>query len=149
MHYAMRIGSLLALTLVVCVCCFGQEHRQKGKKPEVAEAVMPVPGSLPRASKTTGIVIVEVKINNKGSVISTRAVSGKYPLTSLSRQTARRWKFVPLTGSTARLTFVYHPTSKDTAGDQVYPVFVLPYRVEVFQISPDNKSVGLDRPQLR
>jgi protein TonB len=55
------------------------------------------PTTPPRAKEAsvTGVVIVEVTVNEEGDVIAARAISGPALLRDAAVSAARRWKFTP------------------------------------------------------
>jgi TonB family protein len=105
------------------------------ERPAVASAVAPPYPVLAVASNTSGTVAVEVKVNASGEVISVRSVGGHPLLRQQAENTARRWRFIPAVNNSsvraATLTFVFRIMLKETAADDLTPVFTPPYQIEV------------------
>lgn len=102
--------------------------------PAVASAVAPPYRVLAVASNTSGTVAVDVKVNASGDVISARSVGGNPLLRQQAENTARRWRFVRANNGSVRaatLTFVFRIMLKETAADDLTPVFTPPYKIEV------------------
>lgn len=103
---------------------------------KVVSAVAPVFPPIVVASNTSGNVVVEVKIDRAGHVLSTRVIDGHPLLRQIQsiEDTALRWRFIPATEDTprtVRLTFAFQITPKGTPANELTPVFIPPYRVEV------------------
>jgi TonB family protein len=78
--------------------------------PAVVSAAAPVYSMMAFQMKAHGDVIVEIKIDSKGDVVSAAVVQGHELLRAPSVQAARRWKFQPSEGSdirVVRLTFSF------------------------------------------
>lgn len=105
------------------------------ERPAVASAVAPAYPVLAVASNTSGTVQVEVKVNTAGEVISAQSVDGHPLLRQQAENTARRWRFIAAANDTrerpATLTFVFRIMSKETAVDDLTPVFTPAYQIEV------------------
>jgi len=66
------------------------------EQPTVVAAVAPILPPIARQARVESDVKVEVKIDEKGNVQSTKVISG-HPLVSKSSETAaKKWKFSPL-----------------------------------------------------
>jgi TonB family protein len=103
--------------------------------PEVVKAVIPIYPDVARAARLSGTVVVEVKINPDGSVASTRSVSGDELLYKATAISARRWIFTPADKQTkvrdANLTFIYKLMPVSTPVEELFPIFMPPYQVEI------------------
>jgi protein TonB len=64
---------------------------------EVVRRVEPIYPQAARSAHITGTVTVEIGINEQGSVISVRAVSGPGMLAGAAESAARGFKFKPIT----------------------------------------------------
>jgi TonB family protein len=118
------------------------------EQPAVVSAVAPAYPTLAVASNTSGAVEVEVQVNAAGEVTSARSVNGHPLLRQKAENTARRWLFIAAQGASARtvtLTFVFSIVPKETAADDLTPVFIPPYRVEV-RHRPFEPVVDADPP---
>jgi TonB family protein len=83
------------------------------------------------ATRASGVVTLEVRIDDQGKVITAAAKGGHPLLQSSSVAAARRWEFAASAGKKERsvtLTFVFNPNfvEKDAG-----PSFVSPYQVEI------------------
>jgi hypothetical protein len=83
----------------------------------------------------SGTSIIEVKINSRGVVTAARSIDGNKDLNESAAISARRWVFNQVnedTGErTAKLTFVFRIMPKDTTTDDLAPIFMPPYQIEV------------------
>ena len=104
---------------------------------KVIAAVAPIFPPVVVASNTSGSVVMEVKIDPAGEVTSVNIVDGHPLLRRIKslESTARRWRFTPEAGDkvlrTVRLTFTFRIVPKGTPADELTPVFMPPYQVEV------------------
>jgi TonB family protein len=103
--------------------------------PVVVAAVAPVYPPIAAAAIASGEVVVEVKIDGKGTVTSARAISGHPLLHAVSVAAARRWKFGGTTEtqnqSSARLTFAFSNTDDDASESDRTAIFFPPYKVQI------------------
>jgi len=102
--------------------------------PELMKAVAPVYPLVAIAAGVSGSVVVQVQVDRQGNVTSTRTIDGPKLLRTAAEHTARRWLFSatdePATRE-ARLVFSFKLVPKDTAVDELSPIFMPPYQVEV------------------
>ncbi len=114
---------------------FDAKPTKASDSPTVVAAAAPVYSMMAFQMKAHGDVIVEIKINSTGDVVSAAMVQGHELLRAPSVQAARRWKFEPAEGldnRVVKLTFsfkAFYKGSKPEAEDT--PVFYPPYKVEV------------------
>jgi TonB family protein len=136
----MRKSYYVASTLIIIASAavalaMRPESSSTEQHPAVASAVAPAYPVLAVASNTSGTVEVEVKVSASGEVISARSVNGHPLLRQKAEDTARRWRFIPAVNDAsvrpATLTFVFRIMPKETAGDDLTPMFTPPYQVEV------------------
>jgi len=102
--------------------------------PVVVAAVAPVYPPIAAAAIASGEVVVEVKIDGKGTVTSARAISGHPLLQAVSVAAARRWKFGSTTeaqNQSARLTFAFSNADDEASESDRTPIFFPPYKVQV------------------
>jgi hypothetical protein len=122
----------------------GHVNAQVGEdQPVVVLAIVPNYSPLALSTQSSGEVLIEVRIDSKGSVTDARGISGKPILIGVSKYVARRWKFALSDNAgvrTARLTFVYRLVPKGTPLEDLLPVFKPPYRVEIAHVIPDPVS---------
>jgi len=125
---------LLWLALIFTGACVNASA-QTNDGPVVLKAVAPVFPAIAVSARATGDVIVNVKIDAKGQVISAQAVDGHALLKAVSVSTARRWKFVPVNEAnlerTAQLTFTFLEDNADLREEDRTAVFLPPYKVQV------------------
>jgi len=144
MTYRSRSLILILLLLTAGRLALGQKTLKPSEDlPDVVVAVAPTYFPLALSSHTSGEVVIEVKIDSLGVVISADAISGNPVLVGGSRQVARRWKFVAISDQkrirVARLTFVFRLVAKDTSIDELFPIFKPPYRVEIAHITSEER----------
>lgn len=142
--------SRICKTVLVCFAiglyatsCGHVNAQVREDQPVVVLAVVPNYSPLALSTQSSGEVLIEVRIDSKGSVTDARGISGKPILIGVSKYVARRWKFVPSENSTvrtARLTFVYRLVPKRTPMEELLPVFKPPYRVEIAHVIPERVS---------
>lgn len=108
---------------------------QSMESPKVVAAVAPLYPPIAVAARAISDVIVDVKVDAAGNVTSAEAVSGHPLLQQAAKVAARRWRFESSEAKssvrTARLTFVFRITEKDSPEAEITPMFLPPYRVEV------------------
>ena len=140
----MKSPRFIALFLLLSVSLFAQHTVAKSdgpkssidEQPAVVSAVAPYFPPIALAAHATGKVIIEVKINAKGVVATTKAVSGHPLLQKACENTAKRWRFAESKDSqsvrTARLTFIFsYLENKPTEGEHDLITFTPPYQVEL------------------
>ena len=81
------------------------------EQPTVVAAVAPILPPIARQARVESDVKVEVKIDGKGDVQSTRVISGHPLVSKVSETAAKKWKFSPLGQETSirtvQLTFSF------------------------------------------
>lgn len=94
------------------------------------------------ASRAEGVVVVEVKVDEKGQAAGARAVSGNALLQQAAVDAAERWRFNPEAGAaerTARLSFLFQTVPVDCKQKQrpaaPAPDFFSPYQVRVRRLA--------------
>ena len=119
-----------------------QSDSKTKDQPALVSAVGPTYPNIASFLNARGEVIVEVKIDPQGKVISASTISGNEYLRKSSETAAAKWQFVAAKEGTkertARLTFAYRPAETDEPGrtqGEVTTVFMPPYRVEVIRHS--------------
>jgi TonB family protein len=109
--------------------------KQTEEPPTVVAAVPPVYPGIAVQAHASGEVIVEVKIDKSGDVLSVRGEKGHPLLQGPCFVAARRWKFAPAKDGTdertARLTFVFVPPDREVPPSDSLVVFYPPYKVQV------------------
>ena len=100
------------------------------ENPEVTKSVAPTYPAIAIMARASGVVKLEVRIDDKGKVITAAAKSGHPLLQWSSVAAARRWEFAASAKKerSVSLIFVFNPNhvEKDAG-----PSFVSPYQVEI------------------
>ena len=89
---------------------------------------------IARSANYSGEVVVEVKINSRGEVESTKVLSGHPLLQGAGKEAAKKWKFVSTTekqSRVAQLTFAFRRVESGKSVPQFTMSFLPPYKVEV------------------
>ncbi len=136
---ALLVMLSIAISLLTIPTFVARSQPKIIEQPKVVSAAAPVFPLIALAARALGEVVVEVKIDSTGNVISTHA-DGHPLLRKASENAARRWKFAVAEGSSAartvRLTFVFRESEKKLPESEITPVFVPPYKVEVTHNTP-------------
>jgi len=127
--------SCAALILVGSISFARSVSYSLNELPTVVAAVAPILPPIARQARVEGDVKVEVKIDENGSVQSTKVMSG-HPLVSKASETAaKKWKFSSLGHEpsirTVQLTFGFDCVDKDKLAPDSTIIFIPPYQVEV------------------
>jgi len=94
--------------------------------------VAPVYPPIALTANTSGDVQVAATIDKTGSVTNADFVSGNPLLHKAAVEAAKRWKFEkPNETAKVQLTFSFRMISKDTLAEDMTPVFMPPYHLEV------------------
>ena len=114
-----------------------QTPNQLSQSPMVTKAVAPSTyPAIARAAHAAGNVIIEVKINPKGGVVSAKAIQGHALLTSVAVTAARLWQFAALTEGSAersvKLTFNFQVAAKT---EEAQIAFNPPYEI-TYAVAP-------------
>ena len=125
----------MALKLALCIFwalpCLAQ----------VEQAVAPGYPPLAVAGRVGGSVAVDVRVSERGVVISATVAEGDALLRQASLDAARLWQFKPQPSShPARLIFSYKLMPKNTPEAELGAIFKPPYWVEVRKVSPEPVS---------
>ncbi len=119
---------------------YHQASRERG--PAVLFAVAPVYPDVAATLPEGGEAVIEVTINAHGSVITAKLVWGDPVLHDPSLKAAKRWVF-DTSGEKerkAKLTFSYRVVSNEATLDEMTPVFLPPFHVEVRRKSGANSN---------
>ena len=140
---------LLLFTLSIKVVA-----QNEAAKLQVVQAVSPVYPNVAVAARANGNVIVEVNIDSHGKVTSTRIVEGIRLLGAAAEKSARRWVFTPAMEQTetrtALLAFAFKLLPEDASADEVLPIFMPPYHIEIRRAAPkvvDTRNVDPPLPK--
>ncbi|HEX8708292.1 MAG TPA: energy transducer TonB [Pyrinomonadaceae bacterium] len=103
-------------------------------QPAVIKAVAPTYPHIAAAKEIAGKVVVEAHINSEGVVSYTRSIDGPIVLRQTAEEAARKWLFAGdehRSPSVIQLIFIFNIVSKNTASDELPPIFMPPHSVEV------------------
>jgi len=143
---AMVITLVMALAPATFVAKVPREDQ-----PLVVQAVAPAYPPIAATAGAAGTVVIEVRLKADGSVSSARVVNGIGVLAAAATNSARRWTFVGTDEQNnprvVRLMFVFRIMPRDTPKDELLPIFMPPYKVEVRATVPKAvDSVNRDSP---
>jgi TonB family protein len=130
---------LITLTLALILSLLVPRHVfgsfQTSELPSVLMAVAPPYPAVAATARLSGTVILEVKINSEGKVTSVNLVEGNPSLGRAAEVFARRWVFSSASNFSAtrstRLTFDFKLMPNETPVEEMQPIFMPPYKVEV------------------
>lgn len=150
------LSGIAATTIIIISAVMGLA-RPSTEQLTVASAVAPAYPLMAVASNTSGKVVVEAQVNATGKVTSARAINGHPLLSQAAENAARHWRFTPAASDagtrTVVLIFVFRIMPKGTAIDELTPVFMPPYQVEVrhrpFEPVVDSDPPSYVRPTRR
>ncbi len=98
----------------------------------VLSAVAPVYPPIALTANTSGDVQIAVTIAKSGSVTNADFITGSPLLRKAAVEAAKRWKLEKLKEeASAQLTFSFRMVPKDTSAEDMTPVFMPPYHLEV------------------
>lgn len=125
----------LAILVVVLSATGTLAQANNSENPMVVAAVAPVYPAAALAMNLEGSFQVDVKIDRKGKVVSSKAVEGTHRLMQKAIELAAdQWLFVADEDAPkrrhARLTFIFRRTP-DARSTESTPVFYPPYKIEV------------------
>ncbi len=133
-HLSLRLFCVAALIINLeslgAAAFVGQERQP----PQVITAIMPKYPIIAVAERASGVVIIDVKLNEEGKVVEAITASGHNLLVAAAKEAALKWIFNPTKKSgkprSVRLTFIFHNPSYTPP--QEAPEYVCPYIMEVF-----------------
>ena len=131
----MRIIASISLVLLVAIATYSQDA--KPQQPEVLTAVAPTFPPILVAANISGRSTLEVTLDSKGEVTSTKIIEG-HPLinqmTRLFDETLSKWRFSTTNEEgkrrTARIAFVFTIVPERTPDADLTTIF-RPYEVEI------------------
>lgn len=107
----------------------------RSQEPRVVRASSAVFPLIAAVAEESGTVVVEVKIKPDGTVAEANVVDGHRLFLVAAEASSRRWVFNSVTESnvfrTARLTFDFKLIRKESRTEELLPVFIPPYGVEI------------------
>jgi TonB family protein len=106
------------------------------------KAVAPVYPLVATAAGVSGLVIVEVQVDQQGVVTSVRTVDGPKLLRGAAEKCASRWLFAApadksLGTRVVHLSFLFTLVRGDPLSEELVPIFIPPYHVEVKGTKPN------------
>jgi len=135
--------SLLIITLLpMNAVVLSKVQAPPSQSISVMQAVPPRYPLVAAAANVSGTVTVEVQVSARGDVMSSRAIDGNKFLRTSAENAARRWLFAPIDERAnvrvACLTFVFTIMPRDTLPDELLPIFIPPYQIEIRQTLPES-----------
>lgn len=98
----------------------------------VRSAVAPIYPPLALTANASGNTEVTVMVNEAGDVTDAAFVNGNQLLHKAAIDAAKRWKFHGVNRETkVQLTFVFRMMPKNASPEDMTPVFMPPYKLEV------------------
>jgi TonB family protein len=138
--------SLVLLLMGVAVTIRAQQSSPQ--QPSVVQAVAPVYPPIAASAGASGKVVIEAQVDSRGIVTSVRTLEGLKLLGKAAEDSARRWVFAPTSEHASIrvvcLTFTFKLMPDDVAPDELLPIFMPPYHVEVRRTVPrvvDNPNI--------
>lgn len=106
-----RTRTLIAIgLLVLTVSCSSAQQEQAVNDQDISVSSfeeMHYP-ALARAARRESIVVVQLKLNNDGKVLTARAISGSKMLVPDTLSNIRKWRFHPNSNKTAVVIYEFH-----------------------------------------
>ena len=126
------------------------DHAQS-QEPMVVRASSAVFPLIAALAEESGTVVVEVKIKPDGTVAEANVVDGHRLFLVAAKASSRQWVFNSVTGPnvfrTARLTFDFKLIRRESRPEELSPVFIPPYAVEIRATVPaDDLTKSEDPP---
>ncbi len=125
-------------TFTLIVFCFAGTSFAQEKLPKVIKYLAPQYPAAARATGTTGEVVVAVKIDKDGKVISSKSESGHPLLRAISEKIAKEWLFTKseLSERELKISFLYsikvNDNRKNNYKESIQKIrFRKPYRLEI------------------
>jgi hypothetical protein len=129
------LSAIMFGTCVLVGVASAQVIAPLAEQPAVMKAVAPQFPIPNKSSYAVGSVIVEIQIDARGLVTKAKAVQGHPFLYSASEKAAQRWLFAPTSAESkvrmARLTFVFKMVEDPISEEDLSPIFMPPYQIEV------------------
>ena len=151
----MRIWVIAVVTALVMALSAAKlvAKEPREDRPPVVQAVAPAYPPIAATAGAAGTVVIEVQVKADGAVSSARVLDGIGVLAAAASNSARRWIFASSDAASTRvvrLTFVFKIMPRNTPADELLPIFMPPYRVEVRATVPEARdSVNRDPPMSK
>src|SRR6266481_6670133 len=136
MNLCKELRSMLAIAAILISLAFsGSENRTSAQELQPIEAVAPVYPVMALNAGVSGTVSLEVQVDQHGVVTSVRTLVGPELLRKVSERAASRWRFRPTPESAGSrsedLIFVFSLMQGSPTSDDLVPIFLPPYQIEV------------------
>ena len=134
------LSLLMAFALVASTCIYAGSGQSGLADQEVGVIAAVAPVYLPQAvdANLSGEVIVDVEVNQTGSVTSTNVIDGNPVLGLSALKAAKRWQFASSMdrnhSRSIRIRFIFHIAPKGTSADELTPIFRPSYTIEVYHL---------------
>lgn len=128
----MRHYVICILLLCVAAPLLGTQARNSTPGLAVQSAVAPIYLPLAVTANVSGNAEVIVAVDKAGNVTSAEFLAGNQLLHKAAIEAARRWKFQGANRETkVQLTFAFRMMPKSTPPEDMTPIFMPPYKLEV------------------
>jgi hypothetical protein len=119
--------------LVSILVVNAQEQSSIKEQPKVIKAIAPKYPPAAVAVKAESQVIIDVKVNQNGEVVSADVKSGHPLLRKISENAAKKWLFEPFTNSKSnqKATLIFSFRFSKDKKDEAVTVFKQPFEMEV------------------
>lgn len=130
--------NLLVLLIFFVMVSIKASAQNEAARPQVVQAYSAIYPNVAAAARASGSVVVEAEVDSSGKVTSARTVEGIRLLGAAAEKSARRWMFTPEDAKTrtVRLTFTFKLMPEDAPADELLPIFMPPYQIEVRRALP-------------
>lgn len=134
----MKPNLLVLLIFCVMLSIKASAQSEKPSGPQVIQASSALYPDVAAAARASGNVVIEAKVDSRGTVTSVRTVEGIRLLGAAAEKSARRWIFTPedVKTRTVRLSFTFKLMPDDTPADELLPLFMPPCSIEVRRVLP-------------
>jgi TonB family protein len=123
---------IFALSICLLIPLLGTAQSNSSRRVAVLSAVAPAYPPIALTANTSGDVQIAVTIDKTGHVTKAVFVSGNPLLHKAAVEAAKRWEFEKLDEeATLQLAFSFRMVPKDTSAEDMTPVFMPPYHLEV------------------
>jgi TonB family protein len=128
----MKRSLIVALSICLLIPLLGTAQSNSSRSVAVQSAVAPAYPAIALTANTSGDAQIEVTIDKTGNATKADFVSGNPLLHKAAVEAAKRWEFEKLNEeATVQLTFSFRMLPKDTSAEDMTPVFMPPYHLEV------------------
>lgn len=128
----MRRSLIHVLSICLLIPLLGSAQTNSSLSVVVRSAAAPVYPPVALTANASGDVQVALTIDKTGNVTNADFVSGNKLLHKAAVEAAKRWKFERLNEqATVQLIFSFRMVPKNTLAEDMTPVFMPPYHLEV------------------